>query len=74
MPSRKVRGYPVAILIGLENQRASLWNIYSRSIKSEIVIEKDSTDYNFFESIINKVRPKVKIGINTILIINAVKL
>jgi stalled ribosome rescue protein Dom34 len=65
---RKVRGYPLAVLIGLEEQRASLWNVYSSSIKSEIVIEKESIDYNFFESIINRLRPKVKQGIKTILV------
>ena len=65
---RRVRGYPVAVLIGLEDKRASLWDIYSQSIKPDTVIKRDSTDYNFYESIINQLRPKVKQGVKTALI------
>lgn len=64
---RKVRGYPIAVLVGLSENRASIWNVYSQSIKPDLVIEKESSDYNFYEAIIDQLRPKVKQGVKTIL-------
>ena len=68
MARRRRRGYPVAVLIGLEKNRGILWNIFSESIQPDTVIKLDSTPYNFYESIINQVRPSVKQGIKTIII------
>lgn len=65
---RKIRGYPVAVLIGLEHRKATLWNIYSESIKPDTVIKLENTLYNFYEAIINQLRPSVKQGIKTVLI------
>ena len=45
-----------------------MWNIYSQSIKPDVVIKRDSTPYNFYESIINQIRPSIKQGVKTILI------
>jgi stalled ribosome rescue protein Dom34 len=63
---RKVRGYPIAVLIGLNEHRACVWDVYSRSIKPDKVIEKENSDYNFNEALINQLRPKVKQGVKTI--------
>ena len=65
---KKTRGYSVAILIGLEKHKASFWNIYSKSIRPNGVLGYDKDNYNYFESIIDKIRPKIKQGIKTIII------
>jgi stalled ribosome rescue protein Dom34 len=68
VPRSRRRGYPVAILIGLENHEARLWNIYSRSIKPDTVVHRENSDYNFYEAIIDAIRPNVKQGVKTVLI------
>jgi stalled ribosome rescue protein Dom34 len=65
---RKARGYPIAVLIGLNENRASAWDVYSKSIRPDRVIEKKGNDYNFYEIIINRLRLKVKQGVKTILL------
>lgn len=65
---RRRRGYPVAVLIGLEKDKASLWNIYSRSIKPDTSIKRENNQYNYYESIIDRLRPNVKQGVKTVLI------
>ncbi|MBE0633594.1 hypothetical protein IH574_03395 [Candidatus Bathyarchaeota archaeon] len=66
--SRKIRGYPVAVLIGLEERRASVWNIYSQSIKPDTVIKQESSSYNFYETLVDLLRPNIKQGVKTVLI------
>lgn len=74
MPRRKrTRGYPVAILIGLEKKKSSFWNIYSKSIRTNGTIDCDINNYNYFEKIIDKLRPKIKQGIKSIIIASTVK-
>lgn len=68
MPRRRRRGYPVAVLIGLERNRATLWNIYSESIKPDTRISMETNPYNFYEAIIDRLRPNIKQGVKTILI------
>jgi stalled ribosome rescue protein Dom34 len=57
----------VAILIGLEGNQAVTWNIYSESVKTGERIWGDG-EYNFFESIVDILRPRVKQGIKSVLI------
>lgn len=64
---RRRRGYPIAILIGLEGNQAVTWNIYSESVKPGERILGDG-EYNFFESIVDILRPRVKQGIKSVLI------
>ena len=64
---RRRRGYPVAMLIGLEGDRASTWDIYSESVKSGPRIQGED-EYNFYESIIDALRPGIKEGVKSILI------
>ena len=68
MPRRRTRGYPIAVLIGLENTRAIIWNIYSRSIKPDTTIQRESNQYNYYEAVIDNLRPKVKQGVKTVVI------
>ena len=45
-----------------------MWNIYSQSIKPDVVIKLESTPYNFYEAVINQLRPSIKQGVKTIII------
>ena len=68
------RGYPVAILAGLEDDRAVLWKVFSNVVKPEKTLWLDGTSndpkaaYNFHESIINALRPTLKEGVRSIII------
>jgi stalled ribosome rescue protein Dom34 len=68
------RGYPVAILVGLEENNAALWKVFSNIIKPEKTLPLNKTRnnpkalYNFHESIINILRPTLKEGIRSIVI------
>jgi len=55
------------MLIGLEGNQAVTWNIYSESVKPGERIRGDS-GYNFFESIVNILRPRIKQSIKSVLI------
>ncbi len=71
---RQRRGYPVAILAGLEDDQAVLWKVFSNVVKAErtLRLEGNRNDpkavYNFHESIINALRPTLKEGIRSIIV------
>jgi stalled ribosome rescue protein Dom34 len=68
------RGYPVAILAGLEEDRAVLWKVFSNVVKPEKTIWLDGTwndqkaVYNFLESVVNALRPTLKEGVRSIIL------
>jgi stalled ribosome rescue protein Dom34 len=68
------RGYPVAILAGIEEDTAALWKIFSNVAKPEKTIyingaRNNPKDlYNFHESIINALRPTLKEGVRSIIL------
>lgn len=68
------RGYPVAILIGLEEDRAVAWRVFSSIVKPEKTILLDGTRndpkalYNFHESVVNALRPTLKEGVRSIIL------
>ena len=68
------RGYPVAILAGLEDDRAVLWKVFSNVVKPEKTLRLDGTRndpktvYNFHESIVNALRPTLKEGVRSIIL------
>ena len=68
------RGYPVAILAGLEDDRAVLWKVFSNVIKPEKTLWLGGTRndpkalYNFHESIVNALRPTLKEGVRSIIL------
>jgi stalled ribosome rescue protein Dom34 len=69
------RGYPVAILVGLEAEKAVLWNVFSQVIKSEKIVSvgnrNDSKSvYSFHESIVNAMRSTVREGIRSIIVVS----
>jgi stalled ribosome rescue protein Dom34 len=69
------RGYPVAVLVGIEVDHASLWQIFSQVAKYQetINIQCNRNDskaiYNFYETITNALRPTVKLGVKSIIIV-----
>lgn len=73
-PKAYKRGYPVAILVGTEQNHAALWQVFSQVAKHDKTIplngdRKDSkSTYNFHESIINALRPMLKEGVRSIII------
>jgi stalled ribosome rescue protein Dom34 len=68
------RGYPVATLIGIEEDKATLWKIFSKVAKPENTIHINGTRsnqkalYNFHESIIKALRPTLKEGVRTVIL------
>jgi len=67
------RGYPVAVLIGIEKDHASLWQVFSQVAKHQQTTNMDGerkdrkTLYNFHETIINYLRPTLKEGVRSII-------
>jgi stalled ribosome rescue protein Dom34 len=71
---RYKRGYPVAILIDLEETTAVTWNVFSKVAKPQKTLHINGTRnnpkalYNFHESIINAIRPALKEGVRSIVL------
>ena len=71
---RYKRGYPVALLVGFEDDHAVMWQVFSKVIKKycRFELEGNRTDerllYNFHESIIDAWRPLLKQGIGSIVV------
>ncbi len=68
------RGYPVAVLAGLEEKQAFLWAVFSNVVKPQRTITLNGTRsdpkalYNFHEAIINALRPAMKEGVKSIIL------
>jgi len=62
------RGYPLAVLIGLEERRAVLWRVFSEVVKLDGMVERGEELYDFHESIVNAVRPAFKEGVRSIVL------
>ena len=68
------RGYPVAILAGLEKDVASLWKVFSKIVKPIAVIRLNGNRndlkaaFNFHESIVNALRPTFKEGVRSVIL------
>ncbi len=73
-PKNYKRGYPVAVLIGIEQDHAALWHLFSQVAKPQQTVplngnRKDSKAlYCFHETIINALRPVLKEGVRSIII------
>jgi stalled ribosome rescue protein Dom34 len=68
------RGYAVAMLLGLQEDRAVLWKVFSNVVKPEttVMIEGTRSDakavYNFHEKVVNAMRPAVKEGVGSVMV------
>lgn len=73
-PKNYKRGYPVAVLVGIEFNHAVMWHIFSQVAKEQQTIplkgeRKDTkTLYSFHETIINALRPVLKEGVRSIVV------
>jgi len=68
------RGYPVALLVGFEDNRAVLWQVFSHVVKLHLTVELGGrrTDeralYNFHESVVDALRPIFGEGVRSIVV------
>jgi stalled ribosome rescue protein Dom34 len=68
------RGYPVAVLISLEADKAVLWKIFSKVAKPENTVRISGTRnsakalYSFHETIVNALRPTLKEGVHSVIL------
>lgn len=73
------RGYPVAVLVGLESDHAAIWRIFSHVAKpnSKLELAGRRTDekilYNFHESVIDALKPIIREGVKTIVVAGPVR-
>jgi stalled ribosome rescue protein Dom34 len=73
-PKNYKRGYPVAVLVGIELNHAAMWHIFSQVAKQQqtIPLNGDRKDtkalYSFHETIINALRPVLKEGVRSIIV------
>ena len=78
---RTKRGHPVAILIGLHEDNAVFWRIFSESVKPDITIKRgrkrkyqdNKQVYHFHEAIVDKLRPIIKEGLKSVLLVSPPK-
>jgi len=77
LPKRGRRGYPTAILIGLDNQTANIWLIFSESIKQGKTITKNGDDeksvYKHNEEVVEAIRALLPEGFNQLIIASTEK-
>jgi len=68
------RGYPVAVLVGIESDHAVLWQVFSHVAKQkqEIPLGGSRSEakalYNFHEAIVNAMRSTLKEGVRSIIV------
>ena len=73
------RGYPVALLVGFENANAVLWHVFSHVVKLHLTLELGGkrTDervlYNFHESVVEALKPMLKEGVKSIVVVAPMK-
>ena len=71
------RGHPTAVLVGLEENRAVLWRIYSRAFKRHADIEAREKGkrglYNFHEEIVDSLRPILREGVGSVILVSPAK-
>jgi len=70
------RGYAVAILVGFGENNAFLWRVYSKVVKPEGTVQLEGQRnspkdvYNFHEAVINALRPTLKEGVRSIILVS----
>jgi stalled ribosome rescue protein Dom34 len=68
------RGYPVAVLIGFENDHATLWHVFSHVVKLHLTLKLSGkrTDegnlYRFHQSVVDALRQTLKEGVRSIVV------
>jgi stalled ribosome rescue protein Dom34 len=78
-PKTYRRGYPVAVLAGIESDHAVLWQVFSQVAKHQqtLPLNGNRNDakavYNFHESVMNALRPMLKEGLRSIIVASPAK-
>jgi stalled ribosome rescue protein Dom34 len=78
-PKAYRRGYPVAILLGMDIGHAVLWQVFSQVAKHQQSLPLNGVRsdpkavYNFHESIVNALRPTLKEGVRSVIIASPTK-
>jgi len=72
------RGYPVALLVGLEEHHAVLWRVFSNIVKQCQKLGIDcradkKTLYNFHESMVDALRPVLDEGVRSVIVTAPIK-
>jgi len=73
-PKAYRRGYPIAMLLGIEIDDAALWQVYSQVFKHQqtLPLNGERSDpkavYNFHETIVNALRQTLKEGVRSIIV------
>ncbi len=73
-PKNYKRGYPVAVLVGIEQDHAAFWHIYSLVARPQqtLMLNGDRKDqkalYSFHEATINSLRPVLKEGVRSVIV------
>ena len=68
------RGFPVAVLIGLEADNAILWRVFSNVVKPHVTLRLSGARvdtkalYSFHEAIVDALRPALKEGVKSIVV------
>ncbi len=78
---RVKRGHPIAILVALHDNDAVFWRIFSETIRLHIKINRGRKRrnqnkkqlYHFHEEIINTLRPNIKEGIRSVILLSPPK-
>jgi stalled ribosome rescue protein Dom34 len=78
---RTKRGHPVAILIGLHDNNAVFWRIFSETIRVHIQVNRGRKRRNqdkkqlfhFHEKIVNTLRPLIQEGIRSVILLSPPK-
>lgn len=74
------RGYPIAIIVGLEEDRAVIWKIFSNVFKPEKTVWFDGSrddvkaKYSFHESIVKALRFVFNEGIRSIILVSPTRM
>lgn len=55
-------------MVGLENKKSFFWNVFSNSVKQGSIKVWNDNEYNFFESMVDELRPSIKQGVKTVLL------
>ena len=73
-PKSYRRGYPVAVLVGVECDHAAIWQVFSQVAKHQQTQRLDGNRndakaaYNFHESLVNALRPSLKEGVKSVVV------
>ena len=73
---KRVRGYAVAVLVGLEAGSAVLWRVFSNVVKPDQTVtlsgvRKDTRAlYSFHESVVDALRPVLKGGVRSVVLVS----